>query len=89
MARSGTATIHQFKPGLKPRTFTKAEQVIEYMAQLVISDGRSYKKIAEQVGVSGSTLGKLANRSTRWPRPTTLFPLMQAMNVHLEIRKNE
>ena len=87
MARS--ATVHIFRPNLKPRTFTKAEQVIEYMASLVIADGRPYSKIAEGVGVAGSTIGKLANRSTRWPRPTTLFPLMQAMNVHLEIRKND
>ena len=91
MARSATVHklhIHQHRLP-NPRTFTKAEQVIKYMSDLVIMQNTTYAKIAEGVGVAGSTIGNLANGKTRWPRPTTLFPLMHYLNVHLEIRSND
>lgn len=88
------ATIHRLKARPKigrpvPRNFTKAEQVIEYLADRIFASGESYKKLGEDTELSGSTIGKLANRSTKWPRHTTLFPLIARLGLELELKPQQ
>lgn len=74
----------------RPRTFTSAEAMLEQVRVIVHKDGRPQKAIAREVGVSPSTINNLASGKTRWPRPTTLFPLLRAMNMEIQLvpRKN-
>jgi len=72
-------------PLRKPRTYTSPEALIEEVRQGIFGDGSGYKKLAEKVGVSPSTIGSLANGKTRWPRPTTLFPLLNALDMELRL----
>lgn len=69
----------------RPNTFTKAEQVIERLAEMLITDGRPYKKIAADMGVSVSTIGNLARRETRWPRPNTFFSIINHYEVDFSL----
>jgi len=76
-----SATVTRFRP----RTLTTAERMIEEVRNRIFSDGRSYKDIAEKTGVARSTINSLASGKTRWPRPTTLFPLLTALRLHIEL----
>lgn len=69
----------------KPRNFTKAEEVLEEIRERIHMDGRPYKQIALSTGVSPSTVGNIATGHTTWPRHTTLFPLMQALGMKMQI----
>ena len=69
----------------KPRSFTSAEKMLEAMRERVFKDGRTYTVIASATKVSPTTIRNLASGKTRWPRPTTLFPLMRALGVHIEL----
>lgn len=70
---------------MKPRVFTASEQVIDFLANQIITDGRTYKQIAASVGVSQTTIYMIASRNTRWPRPTTLFPLLAEFGAQITI----
>jgi len=48
-------------------------------------DGRTQQQIAEKTGVVKSTIYNIASGNTKWPRATTLFPLMHALGMHLTI----
>lgn len=67
------------------RSFTAAEQMIAEVREKVLTDGRTYTVLAGKAGVSPTTIGNLAMGKTRWPRPTTLFPLLVALRMHLEL----
>lgn len=71
----------------RKRSFTSAEQVIERVREAIFADGRPYKDIAKEIGVSKSTINNLASGRTRWPRPTTLFPVMLALGLELDVRE--
>jgi transcriptional regulator with XRE-family HTH domain len=71
--------------GSRPRSFTKPEAVLDAMREALFMDGRTYKVIAKDIGVSATTIGNIATGHTRWPRPTTLFPLMHALGIRMEI----
>jgi len=75
------ATVTRFRP----RTLTTAERMIEEVRERIFSDGRGYREIATQTKVAASTIANLANGKTRWPRPTTLFPLLTALRLHIEL----
>jgi len=75
------ATVVRFRP----RTLTTAERMIEEVRNRIFSDGRGYKDIATQTKVATSTIANLASGKTRWPRPTTLFPLLAALRLHIEL----
>ncbi len=70
---------------LKPRSMTTGERLIEEVRQQIFRDGRSYKDVATQVGVSPSTIRNLASGKTIWPRPTTLFPTLDAVGLEMRI----
>jgi hypothetical protein len=59
--------------------------MLEAVRDRVFKDGRTYKEIAVWTKVSPSTIRNLASGKTQWPRPTTLFPLMRALGVHIEL----
>jgi transcriptional regulator with XRE-family HTH domain len=73
----------------KPKTFTSAEAMLEEVRGIIFKDGRTYKVIAEDTGVSGSTIGNIASGKTRWPRHTTLFPLLKAMRIKLTLSQED
>lgn len=70
----------------RPRTFTEPERVIEYLAERIITDGRPYRLIAADIGVSTSTLANIARRYTKWPRPFTFFAVLNYYNVRMELK---
>jgi transcriptional regulator with XRE-family HTH domain len=74
-------------PSHRPRSFTSAERMIEEVRKDIFASGEKYKNLAEKVGVSASTINNLASGKTRWPRPTTLFPLLNALGLELKMVK--
>jgi predicted XRE-type DNA-binding protein len=73
----------------RPRTFTTAEAMIESVRELILTDRRPQREIAHLVGVSQTTINNLASGKTRWPRPTTLFPLLGHLGFIITIGKRE
>lgn len=69
----------------KPRTFTSAEAVLDEVRERIHMCGMTYTQIAIKAGVSPSTIGNIATSHTRWPRHTTLFPLLAALGMHMTI----
>lgn len=69
----------------RPRSFTKAEEVLDEIRERIHMDGRTKTQIAVASGVSSTTIGNIASAKTRWPRHTTLFPLLAALRMHLRI----
>lgn len=68
-----------------PKTFTAPEAFIDRVAELIITDGRPYKVFAAGCHLSATTVQRLASRQTRWPRSTTLFPILKFMRVGMTI----
>ena len=71
----------------RPRTFTTPEALIEEVRQGIFGEKITRKALAEEVGVSPSTIGNLVSGKTRWPRPSTLFPLLDALDLELVVRR--
>lgn len=67
------------------RSFTSAESLIEQVRVQIFKSGRPYKDIAADTKVAQSTIANLASGKTRWPRPTTLFPMLEALNMELAL----
>ena len=74
-------------PTWKPRTFTSAEAMLESVQELIHADSRTMKNMADATGVSQSTIHNIASGKTRWPRQTTLFPLLNTLGYELRIAK--
>ena len=88
------------KPQLRPlatgtiperhkRSFTTAEKLIEEVRHEIFGSQEAYKKIAERCGISPTTVGSLASGKTRWPRPTTLFPLLETLGLEMKVVKKD
>lgn len=71
----------------KPQTFTAPEALIDQVAEFIITDGRTYKQFAAECSLSTNTIQRLASRQTRWPRATTLFPILAKLNVAISLTK--
>lgn len=71
----------------RPRVYTTNEAVIERIREEIFASGITYKVLAQRTNRSATTIRKLASGDTRWPRPETLFPLMQALRLGLTIEK--
>ena len=74
-------------PIVRPKTFTSPEAFIERVRQEIFHDGGTYKVLAVKTGVAQSTVANLASGKTRWPRPTTLFPLLDALGLEMRLVK--
>lgn len=75
--------LHSRNP--KPKTFTAGEEIIEALQEEIHICGRTSKDLAHEAGVSPSTIDNLRVGRTRWPRPTTLFPLMKALGLYFSM----
>jgi hypothetical protein len=73
------------RPGWRPRTFTSAEEMLDEVRGIMFADKRPTAKLAADVGVSPSTVNNIRTGKTRWPRQTTLFPLLDALGKGLRI----
>jgi len=71
----------------RKRSFTSAEAMIEEVRNEIFRDGETRKAIALRTGVATSTINNIATGKTRWPRHTTLFPLLNALNMELRMVK--
>lgn len=74
-------------PITRPKTFTSPEAFIERVRQEIFHDGGTYKVLAAKTGVSPTTITNLASGKTRWPRPTTLFPLLDTLGLEMRLVK--
>jgi len=72
-------------PIRRPLAYTSNEVLIEELRLRVLGSGQTYKVIAAKVGVSDTTIRNLCIGNTRWPRPTTLFPLLKVLGLGLQI----
>jgi transcriptional regulator with XRE-family HTH domain len=61
--------------------------MIEEVRQHIFRFDGTYKQLAEKTGVGPSTIQNLASAKTRWPRPTTLFPLLMTLGLSIQIVK--
>lgn len=73
----------------KPRTFTTAEAMLEEVRERIHMDGRTQRNLGKATGVSQSTIGNIASGKTRWPRHTTIFPLLAALRVRIRLEDEE
>ena len=77
------------RPQWRPKTFTSAEAMMDEVRNILDADKQTQRLIAARVGVSPSTIGNIASGKTRWPRATTLFPLLKAMGKRLAIEDDK
>lgn len=88
MTRQSSKVVVLPTPARK-RSFTKAEQLIEEVRNEIFRSGEKYRVIATRTGVATSTISNLANGKTRWPRPTTLFPMLESLRLELQIVRKD
>lgn len=72
-------------PEWKPRFHDSVEQLMEEVQELMFRDGRTHKKLAKDIGVGASTIANIMSGKTRWPRHSTLFPLLQSLGYSIRI----
>lgn len=72
-----------------PKTFTTNEAFVERIREEIFESRKTYNQLAADTGVGRTTIAKIANGTTRWPKHTTLFPLLAALNLHLELRSGK
>lgn len=71
---------------LRPRTFTANEELINSVREAIFASHIPYKALAIRTGVNHGTIARIASGYTKWPRPTTLFPLLDALGLELILR---
>lgn len=69
------------------RSYTSAEDLIEEVRRELFGSGEAYKQLATKVGVASSTIANIASGQTKWPRPTTLFPLLDTLGLEMKVVK--
>ena len=74
-------------PERHKRSFTTAESLIEEVRKEIFGSQETYTKIAKLCDVAPSTVGNLASGKTRWPRPTTLFPILETLGLEMKFVK--
>lgn len=69
----------------RPRTYTTAEEMIDSVREAMFASGLTHKHIATGAKVSVSTVYNLMSGKTKWPKPTTLFPVMQVIGMSITV----
>jgi transcriptional regulator with XRE-family HTH domain len=69
----------------RPRTFTRHEDFIEALREELLTSKMRYTEIAIRAHVANSTISNIASGKTRWPRYTTLFPLLEVMRKRIAL----
>lgn len=80
--------VVELKRLARPRVFTTNEELIDEVREELWKSGISWKRLAEQANLGQGTVQRLASGQTKWPRPTTLFPLLQALGLGLAVVRN-
>lgn len=88
MARTDLKVVPLRTPARK-KTFTSSEALIEEVRTEIFRSGERYRVIAERTGVSNSTVANLANGKTKWPRPTTLFPMLKSLRLGIKLVRED
>jgi transcriptional regulator with XRE-family HTH domain len=73
----------------RPETFTTPERMLKHVRDQMFKSGRTNKEIADSCGVGISTINNLMTGKTRWPRPATLFPLLEALGLEIKLELNK
>lgn len=73
---------------LRPKSFTENERFIEEIREAIFISGISYEKLAGK-DMSHTTVQRLASGKTKWPRPSTLFPLLDRLGLELAIQRSK
>ena len=76
-------------PMWKPKTYTSAEAMLEEVRELIHMDGSTQKEIAAETGVAQSTIHNIASGKTRWPRHSTLFPLLDTLGYRISLQRKD
>ena len=74
-------------PLWKPKTYTSAEAMLEEVRGLIRADSSTIKVIAAQTGVATTTIYNIVGGKTKWPRPTTMFPLLDTLGYRISIQR--
>ena len=82
---SGKSKVIPLHSPTRPKTFTSQEALIEAVREEIFTSRKLYRIIAHECNVSPSTVANLASGKTRWPRPTTLFPLIHYLGFDLAL----
>lgn len=74
----------------RKRSYTDPEikrlKIMTEVSESVRKSGKRYKDIANATGLSPSTIGAVARMDTIWPRPVTMFTLMDYFGMELEVK---
>ena len=76
-------------PFRRPKSFTSAEALIDEVRAGLLAMNVPRRIIADKCNVSISTITNLAMGKTRWPRPTTLFPIIDALGMQLTLTQKD
>lgn len=74
---------------LKPRVYTRSEQVMDMLRGKIYASEHDYRVIARRCGVSESTIYAIRRGATRWPRPATFFALIEFFDLQLVLAERE
>lgn len=69
----------------RPRSFTSAERLLEQVRTEIFECGDTYKVLAVKTGVARTTIANIATGKTKWPRQTTLFPMLKSMGLGMRL----
>lgn len=72
-----------------PDNIKSSEELLDIIRDAIFKDGRRYEDIAKDVGVTGVTIGNLARGDTKWPRATTLFPLVKMLDLKIRLGQDD
>src|SRR5262249_30757817 len=81
--------LARFETIRRPRVFTRHEQFIDALREELLTCGMTYTQVALKTGGAHSTIHNIATGRTKWPRHTTLFPLVQALGKRLAMVDGE
>jgi transcriptional regulator with XRE-family HTH domain len=69
----------------RPQAFDNPERMLKHVRDHMFKCGRTNKDMADSCGVSKATINNLMTGRTRWPRPATLFPLLEALGLEIKL----
>jgi DNA-binding transcriptional regulator YdaS (Cro superfamily) len=64
---------------------TSGAQLLDGVREQLV--GEDKVKLANRVGLHPSTISRIANGKTRWPRETTLFCVVASLGLQIRLEK--
>jgi DNA-binding phage protein len=71
----------------RPRTYDSREAFMSALSEAIVADGRTHVQLALATSVSHTTISRIVSGDTRWPRYTTIFPLIQTLGLKLSLER--